>query len=74
MVKVGIITDRIHGLSRDLIQKYDIRIAPMGVVINNKVYRDTIDIMTAQFSSLFKEAKTPTLTNAVSPGEFLGIA
>jgi fatty acid-binding protein DegV len=48
MAKVGIITDSIHGLSPELIKKHDIRIAPMGVIINSKAYRDTIDITSTE--------------------------
>lgn len=73
MSKVGIITDSIHGLPMELVKKFDIRIAPMGVIINNKAYRDTIDITSAQFYPLFKEARTPSSTNAATPGDFLGI-
>ena len=71
MSKVGIITDSIHGLSPELIKQHDIRIAPMGVNIGSKGYRDGIDITAAQFYPLFKEAKTPSTTNAASPGDFL---
>ncbi len=71
MAKVGILTDSIHGLSPELIKKYDIRVAPMGVIIGGKAYRDTIDITAAQFYPLFKEAKAPCSTNAATPGDFL---
>jgi DegV family protein with EDD domain len=73
MSRVGIITDSIHGLSPELIQKHDIRFAPMGVIINNKAYRDTLEITAAQFYPLFKEAKVPSSTNAATPGDFLEI-
>ncbi len=73
MSKVGIITDSIHGLSPELIQQYDIRVAPMGVVIDNKAYRDTLDITSSQFYPLFKEARTPCSTTAAVPGDFLSI-
>jgi DegV family protein with EDD domain len=73
MPRVGIITDSIHGLSPEMIEEHDIRIAPMGVIINNKPYRDSVDITAAQFYPLFKEAKTPSTTNAATPGDFLAI-
>jgi DegV family protein with EDD domain len=73
MSKVGIITDSIHGLTPELIEKHDIRIAPMRVNIGKKGYRDTIDITSAQFYPLFKEAKTPCSTSAATPGDFLEI-
>jgi DegV family protein with EDD domain len=73
MSRVGIITDSIHGLSPELVRKHDIRFAPMGVVVNNKAYRDTLEISASQFYPLFKEAKTPSSTNAATPGDFLEI-
>jgi DegV family protein with EDD domain len=73
MSKVGIITDSIHGLSPELIKKYDIKIAPMGVNIGSKGHKDTIDITAAQFYPLFKEAKLSCSTSAATPGDFLGI-
>jgi len=73
MSRVGIITDSIHGLSPELIEKHDIRFAPMGVIVNNKAYRDTLEITAAQFYPLFKEARTPSSTNAATPGDFLDI-
>jgi DegV family protein with EDD domain len=69
----GIITDSIHGLSPELIQQYDIRVAPMGVNVNNKGYRDMVDIKPADIYKLFPVMKTPGTTNAASPGDFLHI-
>jgi DegV family protein with EDD domain len=73
MSRVGIITDSIHGLSPELIKQHDIRIAPMGVIVNNKAYRDTFDITAEQFYPLFKQTKLPSSTNAATPGDFLSI-
>ena len=73
MPRVGIITDSIHGLPPELIQEYDIRVAPMGVNINNKGYRDGMDITSRDFYKLFKEMDSPGSTSAASPGDFLKI-
>lgn len=73
MSKVGIITDSIHGLPAELIQKYDIRVAPMSIVINNKGYKDMTEITPAQIYPLLRDAKKPWTTNAVMPGQFLEI-
>lgn len=73
MGKPGIITDSIHGLSPDLIKQHDIRVAPMGVNVNNKGYRDMVDIMPADIYKLLKEMKTPGTTSAPSPGDFLNL-
>lgn len=73
MSKVGIITDSIHGLSSELIENHGIRIAPMGVNISSKGYRDMVDITSDQFYPLFKEAKEPCSTSAATPGDFLEV-
>jgi DegV family protein with EDD domain len=70
---VGIITDSIHGLSPELIERYDIRVAPMGVAINNKGYHDLEDITAGDFYKLLKEMKMPGTTSAPAPGVFLDI-
>jgi DegV family protein with EDD domain len=70
---VGIITDSIHGLTPELIQKHDIRVASMGVNVNSKGYRDGVDIQPADIYKLFPVMKTPGTTNAASPGDFLKI-
>jgi DegV family protein with EDD domain len=73
MSKVGIITDSIHGLPTELVKRYDIRVAHMSIVINNKGYRDMIDITPAQIYPIIREAREPWTTNAVMPGQFLEI-
>jgi fatty acid-binding protein DegV len=48
MSRAGIITDSVHGLPPDLIQRYDIRVAPMGVNIQGKGYWDMVNITPAE--------------------------
>jgi DegV family protein with EDD domain len=73
MSRVGIITDSICGLSADLINKHDIRVAPMGINVNGKSYKDMVDIMPADIFKLFTDMKSPGTTNAATPGDFLRI-
>jgi DegV family protein with EDD domain len=73
MASVGIISDSIHGLSPELVAKYNIHVAPMGVNVNGKGYRDLVDISSAQFYQLLKEMKQPGTTNGASPGDFFKI-
>jgi DegV family protein with EDD domain len=73
MSKVGIITDSIHGLPQDIVEEYEIRVAPMGVNIMGKGYWDMIDITPAEFYPMLKKMSTAGSTNAPSPGHFLKI-
>ncbi len=66
MAKVGIVTDGTNCLPLELIREYDIRVAPMGMVMGDKFYRDTIDITTSEFWKIFRTLpKLPTTTGAV---------
>jgi len=71
MGKVGIITDSIHGLPAELIQKYGIRVASMGVNLNNKGYRDMIDIFPQELYQYLRGMSSPGTTSAATPGDFL---
>jgi DegV family protein with EDD domain len=73
MSKVGIITDSIHGLTPELIKKNNIQVAPMGLVINNKGYRDNVDISSVECYKLLKEIRSPGTNNAALPADFVKI-
>lgn len=44
MNKVAIVTDSTCDLSKEIIEKYDIKVIPLYVVYDDKTYRDGIDI------------------------------
>jgi DegV family protein with EDD domain len=73
MNQVAIITDSSSALPLDVISNYDIKIAALGYVFNNKVYRDNIDIKTEDFWKLFPTFKEIPTTSAVSLGDFRNI-
>ena len=52
MSKVGIVTDSTNCLPPELIKKYGVRVVPVCMVINGKVYRDLIDISLAEFKDI----------------------
>ena len=70
MSRVAIITDSTSCLPNELLNQYDIGLVPSGLVINNKVYLDQVEMSAQKFWELFKQTTTPITTNAVSPGEF----
>ena len=73
MSKVGIVADSASCLPPELIERYDIRIAPVILIINGKSYQDQIDITADEFYRLQKESKTAISTSAVAPGVFADI-
>ena len=46
---------------------------PVGLIIDNKVYRDGVDISTAEFWAMFPSLKEQPSTAAGNPGDFLRV-
>ncbi|MFH0914640.1 MAG: DegV family protein [Chloroflexota bacterium] len=73
MAPVGIVTDSVSCLPPELIREYDIRVVPVGLVIDRKTYRDQVDITPAEFYRIYPGLKERPTTTAPSPGEFAEI-
>ncbi len=71
MSKVRIITDSTNCLPPDLIEKYNISVLPVNLVIDGKVYRDCIDITLKEICQRFQNLEKQPTTAAVNPGDFL---
>jgi DegV family protein with EDD domain len=69
MWKVAIVTDTISCIPPNLAKDLDIRVIPVSLVIDRKVYKDTI-LSNDEFWNLFYKAREPITTNAVTPGDF----
>jgi DegV family protein with EDD domain len=71
MSKVAIVTDTSVNIPKDLTRKYDIHLVPLVFHLDNKTYRDTVDIKTTDelFQLVKKSSNFPT-TSAPSPGEY----
>ncbi|MFQ5996864.1 MAG: DegV family protein [Dehalococcoidales bacterium] len=69
MSKVGIVTDTISCLPKEIVKQYGIRIVPTGLVIDGKLYRDD-ELSNDEFWKLFYAVNGQTTTNAVTPGDF----
>ncbi len=71
MSKVAIVTDTSVNIPEDLVRQYDIHLVPLVFHLDNKTYRDTIDIKTTDelFQLVNKSANFPT-TAAPAPGEY----
>ena len=57
MAKVGIVTDTISCLPPEVIKEYDIHVVPTSLSIDDKPYRDQVEITTEEFWKLFPEMK-----------------
>ncbi|MBI4284558.1 MAG: DegV family protein [Chloroflexi bacterium] len=73
MLRVGVVTDSIACLTRELVDQYSISILPINIYAGGRVYRDWVDITPAEAYRLFLADPDSFKTSAVSPGDCLQI-
>jgi len=73
MSEVKIVTESSALLPDDRLAEFDIRVASLGYVDNNKVYRDNLDITIEDFWKLFPNFKVIPTTSAASLNDFRSI-
>ncbi len=72
-MNVAIITDSSACLPKELVEKYEIEIVPLDLIHEGKVYKDGIDITSAEFYKLLSQAKELPTTSAPSPGDYFEV-
>lgn len=70
MKKVAIVTDSTAYIPKDLVQKYDLRIAPQVLVWGEQTYKDGVDIQPAEFYTRLAGNKIMPSTSQASPQSF----
>lgn len=70
---IKIIADSTCDLSKEIIEKYDIGVAPLTITIDGKIYRDKIDIMPDAFYKIIEELKETPTTAMPSPMEYYSL-
>ena len=73
MQKVAIVTDSLACLTKELVAKYKIRIVPLNIHFNGKIYKDWVDIAPKQAYELFLKAPESWGSSAPSPGDYLKV-
>lgn len=71
MPGVGVVTDSIACLTRELVAQYAIKILPINFYFEGKVYRDWVDVTPAEAYQLFLKDPESFKTSAVSPADCL---
>lgn len=71
MSKIAISSDSTFDLSNDLIQKYNIHVMPLHVLLGDKEYKDGVDITPNDIFNYVKETNTLPKTSAGSQMEYL---
>lgn len=70
---IKIMADSTCDLSEEIINKYNIGIAPLNIIINGTTYKDKIDITPDEFFTILPELETLPTTSMPSPEEYLKI-
>jgi DegV family protein with EDD domain len=69
--KTLVITDSVACLTKELIERYEIEIVPIKLLIKGKVYRDYIDISASEAYQLFQQDPESFKTSPSSPADYL---
>ncbi|HUT97280.1 MAG TPA: DegV family protein [Dehalococcoidales bacterium] len=69
--KVAVITDSIACLTRELVEQYGIRIAPINLYFGEKTYRDWVDITPDEAYELFLKDPDEFKTSGSNPPEWM---
>jgi DegV family protein with EDD domain len=68
---VAVVTDSIANLTPEIIEQYQIRIVPIMLSIQGKIYRDGIDISPTEAYRLFLQDPEKFYTSPASPAHYL---
>jgi len=69
--KVAVITDSVACLTRELVEQYGIRIAPLTLYFDNQTYRDWVDITPDEAYELFLKDPDAFKTSGSNPLEWM---
>jgi DegV family protein with EDD domain len=67
---VTVVTDSVSSLPPEMVQRHGIHIMPLALILDDKTYRDGVDIDTRQFYKRLREKGIVAKTSAPSPGEY----
>ena len=70
---VKIMADSTCDLSDEVLEKYDISVAPLTINIDGKIYRDRVDIKPSEFYGMMEALPEFPTTGMPSPAEYLKI-
>lgn len=70
MSKVAVVTDSTAYIPGDLVEKYNISVAPQVLIWGEKIYQDGVDITPTEFYERLKKATVMPSTSQVTPHSF----
>jgi DegV family protein with EDD domain len=72
MQKVAILADSIACLTPEMIRQYQLRVVPINIHFNGTIYRDGVDITSAEAYRMLEEAPNYFSSSPASIGEYVG--
>lgn len=72
-IMIKLMADSTCDLSQDIVEKYNIGIAPLKIFIEGNTYRDKIDIVSDDFFKMLPGLKELPTTSMPSPEDYLSI-
>jgi DegV family protein with EDD domain len=72
-VKVAVVTDSVANLPPELMERYSITVIPLLVAFGQEVFRDGVDMTSAQFYHRLREDEHLPTTSTPSMGDFLSL-
>jgi DegV family protein with EDD domain len=72
MQKVAILADSIACLTPEMVKQYQLRIIPVNIHFDGTIYRDGVDIGSAEAYRLLEEAPEHFASSPASAGEYMG--
>ena len=70
MNNIKIICDSLSDIPKDLLEKYDIEVVPLTVILNGKEYKDGIDITKEEFYKILRDEKVYPKTSQATYAQF----
>ena len=67
MSKIRIVTDSTADLSQELVERYQIKVVPLDVLIEGTAYKDKIDLTNEEFYGILRSMKDLPTTSQPSP-------
>lgn len=69
--KVGMCTDSNSQIPRELIERYEVEVVPITLLIDEHEYLEGVDLDADEFYAMFEDGRSPNVsTSQPSPGQF----
>ena len=70
MNNIKIICDSLSDVNKEYLEKYDIDVVPLTLILNGKEYRDSIDIQPEEFYKILREENVHPKTSQATYAQF----